>query len=323
MEYGIRHITRFRYHAPVSETVMEIRLHPRTEGMQRCLGFDLRVEPEARRFEHQDYLGNIIHSFDIPVSHTELQITAEARVESAPLPALPSSLGPGAWARLDAEVAQGDFWEALSPSTLVSPTPRLRELAQAWDIRRRDDPLSLLREINTRIYRTFKYVPQSTSVDSAIDDALAIGQGVCQDFTHIMIALVRELRIPCRYVSGYLFHRVNASGRPDADRSDMDRSAEDAMHAWVEAYLPDLGWVGFDPTNNVLAGERHIRVAVGRDYADVPPTRGVFRGSGDSELCVAVQVYPAATPPPEACLICVHSWSRPAPPAPGQGQQQQ
>jgi transglutaminase-like putative cysteine protease len=94
-------------------------------------------------------------------------------------------------------------------------------------------------------------------------------QGVCQDFTHIMIALVRQLRIPCRYVSGYLYHRSNGP----------DRSAEDAMHAWVEAYLPGLGWVGFDPTNNVPTGDRHIRVAVGRDYADVPPTRGCSRGT--------------------------------------------
>ena len=93
--------------------------------------------------------------------------------------------------------------------------------------------------------------------------------GGVQDFTHIMIALVRQLRVPCRYVSGYLYHRSNGP----------DRSAEDAMHAWVEAYLPGLGWVGFDPTNNVLTGDRHIRVAVGRDYADVPPTRGCSRGT--------------------------------------------
>ena len=145
------------------------------------------------------------------------------------------------------------------------------------------------------------------------DHALSMRQEVCQDFTHIMIALVRQLRVPCRYVSGYLYHRSNGP----------DRSAEDAMHAWVEAYLPGLGWVGFDPTNNVLTGDRHIRVAVGRDYADVPPTRGVFKGNGDSELCVAVQVYPAEAPPDEPCLICVHSWSRPAPPAPELGQQQQ
>ena len=191
-------------------------------------------------------------------------------------------------------------------------------LAREWDIQRRDDPLQLVREINGRIYRTFDYVPESTSVDSAIDLALETHQGVCQDFTHVMIALVRELGIPCRYVSGYLYHRGD-----DLGRRRMHRSAEGAMHAWCEAYLPGLGWVGFDPTNNTLAGERHIRVAVGRDYADVPPTRGVFKGNRDHELCVAVQVYPAATPPPEACLICVHSWSRPVPQAPEQGQQQQ
>jgi transglutaminase-like putative cysteine protease len=103
---------------------------------------------------------------------------------------------------------------------------------------------------------------------------------VCQDYTHIMIALVRELGIPCRYVSGYLYHR----------RDDTSSSAPDATHAWVEALLPGLGWVGFDPTNNTPVAERHIRVAVGRDYADVPPTRGVFKGQADTELGVAVQV---------------------------------
>ena len=100
MEYGIQHITRFRYHAPVSETVMEIRLHPRTEGVQRCLNFALSIQPEARGFAHQDYLGNIIDSFDIPVSHSELMITAEARVELTPPPALPDALDPDAWAAL-------------------------------------------------------------------------------------------------------------------------------------------------------------------------------------------------------------------------------
>lgn len=112
--------------------------------------------------------------------------------------------------------------------------------------------------------------------------------GVCQDFAHIFIAIARRLRIPCRHVSGYLFHR----------RADHDRSAPDSSHAWVEAYLPELGWIGFDPTNNLVAGERHITVALGRDYADVPPTRGVFKGNAASELRVGVQVTPAKQAPP-------------------------
>jgi transglutaminase-like putative cysteine protease len=146
---------------------------------------------------------------------------------------------------------------------------------------RRDDPLSLVRETNDGIYRSFEYSPLSTHVNSPIDDALRIRRGVCQDFAHIFIALVRQLGVPCRYVSGYLEHRNGVGG---------DRSAEDGSHAWVEAFLPELGWVGFDPTNNMLAGERHIRVALGRDYADVPPNRGMYKGKARSTLRVGVHV---------------------------------
>ena len=305
MDYCIHHVTRFRYRGAVSESVMEVRLHPRCEGSQECVDFELILEPTARQFEHRDYLGNIIHSFDIPGGHRQLTITAQSRLQMSPPPALPECLGPEAWDEMDAEIARGDYYEALAPSPLTEPSPLLLELAQSWDIRRRADPLTLLREINTRIYTSFEYVQEATRVDSPIDHALGIGQGVCQDFTHIMLALGRQVGIPCRYVSGYLFHRVK-----DRDRADHDRAAEDAMHAWMEAWLPGLGWVGFDPTNNTIAAERHIRVAVGRDYADVPPTRGVFKGDGDSELSVAVQVYPADIEPPAPKLIRVQSWSR-------------
>ncbi len=168
----------------------------------------------------------------------------------------------------------------LIPSHFARPTPLLRELAHELAIGRRDDPLSLLREITAKIHHTFTYAPRSTRVDSPIDVALSQRRGVCQDYTHITIALARELGIPCRYVSGYLYD----------PRDDTSRDGADATHAWVEALLPGLGWVGFDPTNNTPVAERHIRVAVGRDYADVPPTRGVFKGQADTELGVAVQV---------------------------------
>ena len=148
------------------------------------------------------------------------------------------------------------------------------------------------------IYENFEYAKQNTRVDSPIDEALHMRRGVCQDFSHIMIALVRELGIPCRYVSGYLFHSSDI----------QDRSADGATHAWVEALLPDLGWVGFDPTNNTIAAERHIRVAVGRDYSDVPPTRGIFRGKAESELAVTVKVFPAEAPPISADLSLEADW---------------
>ena len=147
-------------------------------------------------------------------------------------------------------------------------------------------------------------MPNSTKVDSPIEDALRRRQGVCQDFAHIMIALVRRLQIPCRYVSGYMFHR-------DEDDEKQDRSLEGASHAWVEALVPRLGWVAFDPTNNLVGGDRHIRVAIGRDYADVPPTRGVYKGEAHSELSVAVTVSPSDAPPPEPPASGIVIQSRP------------
>jgi transglutaminase-like putative cysteine protease len=280
MYYRIRHLTRFRYSAPVSESLMEIRMHPRTESHQRCLDFQLAVTPRASIHTYRDFLGNSIHHFGIPGLHRQLQIMAESVVEMKPWHDLPYFLAPGAWSELDRMVHLGDTLEMLLPSHFARPSPALAQLMDEFGAVRRDDPLSLLREINTRIFGAFEYLPKSTQVDSPIDDALRQRAGVCQDFSHIMIAIVRQLGIPCRYVSGYLHHR----------EEDHDRSSDGATHAWVEALLPELGWVGFDPTNNLLAGHRHIRTAIGRDYADVPPTRGVFKGEAQSQLSVTVAV---------------------------------
>ena len=276
---------------------MELRMQPRSEAVQHCTWFDLSIKPRARLSSYRDHLGNVIHHFDIPSHHTQLTIKSEAVVHVAPQ-TFPESLSPGAWQELDALIADGDYIEMLSPSRFATRSELLEQLARELDVRRRDDPLTLLRELNARLEQTFEYAPQSTKVDSPIDDALSDRRGVCQDFAHIMISLVRGLGIPCRYVSGYLFHRAE----------DRDRSAEDATHAWVEALLPVVGWLGFDPTNNLIAGQRHIRVAIGRDYGDVSPTRGVFKGEAKSELSVAVQVVPSATPLPEEHLKMKSVW---------------
>jgi len=281
MYYSIRHVTTFHYSEPISESVMEARMQPRSEGVQRCLNFSLRSVPKAQVMAYKDYLGNNIHHFDIPGKHQKLSVIAEAVVEVKSSPALPESLSPSAWEALDEQARSEEFFDFLIPSTIAHPTNLLHDLAEELRIERRGDPMSLLRELTRMMYDTFEYAPESTQVDSPIDDALTDRKGVCQDYTHIMIALVRELGIPCRYISGYLFHRGNGSG---------ERSAQDATHAWVEAWLPELGWIGFDPTNNLICDDRHIRVAIGRDYADVPPTRGVFKGTADTKLEVAVKV---------------------------------
>ncbi len=278
--YSIRHLTRFRYSHPVSESIMETRMHPRTDATQHCLSFTLSVSPRCRVFTYRDHLGNNIQHFDIPGDHTQLVIIAESIVEHQTLADIPLSLSPDAWGALDELVQAGDYWEMLLPSAFAAETPALLELAGKLDIRRRDDPLGLVHELNQRLFDYFEYVPRHTRVDSPIDEAIVSGKGVCQDFAHTMIALLRHVRIPARYVSGYLFR----------GREDHDRSTPDATHAWVEVLMPHLGWVGFDPTNNLVAQHRHIRTAIGRDYRDVPPTHGIFRGKTESELYVAVHV---------------------------------
>jgi transglutaminase-like putative cysteine protease len=282
-------VTRFSYEAPITESVMEARMQPRTDATQHCLHFALTAAPRARVMMYRDHDGNTVHHFDIPGRHSRLTLTAEALVECSAPPPLPPRLPPAAWQAVDALAESGDCWEYLAPSTFARPTLLLRALARDADLHRRDDPLTLLTRLMAHMHERFDYRPQTTRVDSPIDEALEARCGVCQDFAHIFIALARDLRIPARYVSGYLHH----------DASYHDRSDSDATHAWVEVFLPELGWVGLDPTNNLFAGERHIRVAVGRDYADVPPTRGVFKGVSAvrSDLAVAVQVGPVSPSP--------------------------
>ena len=301
MIYSVRHTTTFRYEPAVRESVMEVRLQPRSDGEQRCLSFALNVDPPANVMQYRDFTGNTVHHFDIAGRHTQVKVTAQSAVEVHSVPA-PRPADSGDWADLDALVAANDHWEMLLPSRFAHSSDPLSQLAKELRCERRGNPLTLLTEINESIYTLFAYVKNSTKVDSPIEEALQTRQGVCQDFAHIMIALVRPLLIPCRYVSGYMFHR---------DEDEGDRSLEGASHAWVEALVPGWGWVAFDPTNNLVGGDRHIRVAIGRDYADVPPTRGVYKGEAQSELSVAVTVSPAESIAPEPIMPSFVVRSRP------------
>jgi transglutaminase-like putative cysteine protease len=191
------------------------------------------------------------------------------------------------WERFNTYNLSHDHFDLLEPSRFATPTPALISFMRDNALEKpAGDPLSALCSLNTIINQAFDYESGITQADSPIDHALGEKRGVCQDFAHIMIAVARRWGIPSRYVSGYLYHRPKT----------QDRSGPDATHAWIECYLPSLGWVGFDPTNNVVAGDRHIRAAVGRDYADVPPTRGTFKGLAESELAIAVSVEPTQAP---------------------------
>jgi transglutaminase-like putative cysteine protease len=299
MQYTVRHLTRFTYENPISESLMEVRMQPRTEQLQRCLGFELTTTPRAMVAAYRDSQGNVVHHFDIPGRHGQLSIVAEAVVEFVGAPPQPGALPIEAWAEVETAARSCLYWEFLQPSLFTHESTLLREFDGSIVNGHRRDPLSEVLAICQAIHDRFTYRQQVTAVDSTIDHALETVEGVCQDFAHVMIACVRRRGIPCRYVSGYLFH------------GSSDTSVDGATHAWVEAFLPRLGWVGFDPTNNMVAGTRHIRVATGRDYSDVPPTKGVFRGRSANELAVAVQVALADTATLTQDLMPVMTWTAP------------
>jgi len=303
MFYAIRHFTRYRYSRPVWQSMMEVRMHPRSEANQRCFTFQLSVNPRARIFSYTDYRANVIHHFDLPSPHRQLTIISDALVNVEPPKDLPETMDFAAWEELERLIEKEDYWDTLAPSYFARSSPEVESLTKELGVAEREgrSPLALVQDIAVGIYRAFSYVKQSTHVNSPIEHALESRQGVCQDFAHIMITLVRNVGIPCRYVSGYLYH----------DQYHVDRSAEGATHAWVEVLLPGLGWVGFDPTNNILAGERHIRTAIGRDYADVPPTLGTMKGKTDTELQVRVRVTPSkAVLPPDEEFAADEEWSQ-------------
>jgi transglutaminase-like putative cysteine protease len=303
MFYAIRHFTRYRYSRSVWQSMMEVRMHPRSEGNQRCFVFQLSVNPRARIFGYTDSYGNLVHHFDLPSRHGQLTIISDALVNIDAQPEIPEVQNYDGWQELEELIEKKDYWDMLMPSHFARSSPELEQLAVEIGATERKgrSPMAFLRDISSGVNRSFSYVKKSTAVNSPIEDALRSRQGVCQDFAHIMIALVRNARIPCRYVSGYLYHS-SETAHPASDG---------ATHAWVEALLPNIGWVGFDPTIDRLASEKHIRTAIGRDYADVPPTMGMMKGKADTQLQVRVRVTPSqAVLPPDEEFAADEEWSQ-------------
>ena len=285
MLFDIRHVTQYNYDEPVRESVMELWMQPRAAHGQNLINFDLEVDPAAQLFTYIDPWGNTVRHFDVPHPHDRLTITSHSLVETDAPPPLPATLDPAEWTRLASDQVKADCWDFLRPHGFATTTPALEAFCaeRFVDDLRALDPLSAMRALNAILYKGLDYEAGVTAADSPIDEALVAGRGVCQDFAHIMIAICRSWGVPARYVSGYL-----APSRERAERSDPQ-----ATHAWLEVYMPSQRWIGFDPTNNILAGERHIAVAIGRDYSDVPPSRGVFKGDAESQLSVGVSVRQA------------------------------
>ena len=275
--YAITHRIRFDYDAPIEFEVTALHLCPIRDRAQVVNSFTVRTDPDGSLFEYADPFGNTGHFLDRAGAHDRLEIVARSNVEVGPISHPPERLEADAWEALRGAANDADLWPMLHASAFVRSSPVLERFIASHGLDPGGDPLNSARELRAKLHRAFEYVPGSTTAESPIEAILGTGRGVCQDYAHVMAAILRRWGIPCRYVSGYL---------APADR----QVTRGESHAWVEGWFPGTGWIGFDPTNDTEGDERHVRIAVGRDYADVPPTRGVFHGLARSTLDTEVVI---------------------------------
>ena len=266
MRFEVTHTTRYDYSAPVREAHMELRVRPLDGCGQRVEDYRLDVRPAVRLGSYLDGFGNVVHYFDRLPPHESLQIRSAAVVETG--------------------IDVGPALEALPPLDLLLFAPPVVDCAGGRRLARRirlsegadaEETHQAMLALTRLIAREFEYRPLSTRVQTAVDEVISLGSGVCQDFAHLFIAIARTLGVPARYVSGY----VHDSAEP---------VVEGASHAWAEAYLPERGWTPYDATHPYTQRSHYVRVAVGRNYRDAAPTRGVFLGSATSALDARVVI---------------------------------
>ncbi len=277
MKLQVTHRTRYIYVSPVRESFNEVRLRPVTNEHQVCDSFLLKVLPAAKLSHYTDFHANIIHFFELQSPHSTLLVESSAKVTTKPVLTNPASAPVPLSALAECERNERCF-DFLQESTYVEKTPEAWRLA--LDVTAgRDDVWGAACAIMAHIHSQFAYTPNLTSVHTHMRDVLADARGVCQDFAHVMIGLCRALHIPALYVSGYLYN------------GPLDKLlGSQASHAWCEVFVPGVGWCGLDPTNNQPTDERYIKLGIGRDYADVPPVRGHYKGTTDRQMEVEVLV---------------------------------
>jgi transglutaminase-like putative cysteine protease len=267
----IQHETRLRYTRPATEWIAEFRVEPVSDADQSCASFDLTFTPKAEPGKYFDGFGNRVHHVNLLAPGQEVRALAAAVVETHPRdPDLARSTATIAQTAASRPLETIDYLRFGGPVRSSEKLASLfAELAPAPD----RPAAAFVRRVASVIHERFEYAKAVTSATSPIDDVLSLGQGVCQDFAHLMIGLLRLAQVPARYVSGYI-HRPGK---------------ESQSHAWVESWIADRGWVGIDPTNDTLIGESFVKVAVGRDFTDVQPNRGVYRGTGEEQIHARVQ----------------------------------
>lgn len=282
--YRLEHATRYQYEQPVLHSFNVTCLQPRHTAWQQVHWTELLTEPAlAHHVSFVDAFGNERQLLHVPQAHTEFAVTLRAELT---VTARQPEQWLGQTCRLDALQqlnSRSEPW--LAWCRRASPlVPLLADAAAIWRhiAVPNQDVLSNVKRLTHWIYSEFAYVPSATSITTPLAQLLEQRQGVCQDFAHLAIAVLRAQGIAARYVSGYL-ETVAPLGQDKLQGAD-------ASHAWFEVFVPECGWVGFDPTNDLLPDDRHLQLAVGRDFSDVTPLKGVVQGRGDHQLHVAVDV---------------------------------
>lgn len=287
--YHLQHSTEFVYDGVVYESYNEVRLRPIHDDRQSCISFRLVTQPASRGAAYKDGYGNWIHHFNVLPNHRHLRVDAESVVLVHEVPeAKPGGMRLSELDAASAELAEENF-DWVAPSAFVPRLPELTEICRAAEEASDGTVAGFAQSASDFIHSNFVYMKGATHVHSSAADSLKLRAGVCQDFAHVLLGVLRTRGLPARYISGYMV--PGSSDTPDAKQEEV--IGGQASHAWIEALLPGSGWIGFDPTLGKPVGFRHIRVACGRDYGDVPPVRGVYKGHADQRLSVDVRVRPA------------------------------
>jgi len=276
----VRHLTRFDYSGPVVLTHNDTRITPMETGLQRVLDARIQVSPECPVGMHRDHFGNIVHHFNIATELEWLEITSEATVETT------HAICCGPESEPDPRPYQQHWAEFLAWSAGVPELTEYSTVPHAHEIRMQmseDEFEAALVDVATYFFNTFRYDPDVTHVHSSPRELFEHGGGVCQDMAHALIGVLRTAGIPARYVSGYIYD-------PLGDKEGVHLRGASASHAWVQAWHDHFGWVGVDPTNDKLVDWQYIRTAIGRDYFDVQPVRGLFLGDVQQHMHVEVKV---------------------------------
>lgn len=277
MKLTVFHRTTYEYASPVKESFNEARLRPVTNQHQSCESFLLNILPAAKLSHYSDFHANVIHYFELPEPHQTLLVESTSRVTTQPH-FLSLDATPAPMERVPECQRMERCFDFLQNSTYIERSPEAWRLA--LDITAgHTDMWQAAQAIMRHVHSNFRYVPNSTTVNTHMRDVLRDRRGVCQDLAHVMIGICRAIAMPALYVSGYLYN---------GPRDQLLGSQ--ASHAWCEVFIPGIGWCGLDPTNNQPTDERYIKLAVGSDYADVPPLRGHYKGTTDRRMTVDVLV---------------------------------